>query len=85
MQFRIFIPSNLNFVNKNDKDRQKSLAWEYVHMYVDLAMNPIDHPHGGKKYGKAFSHTMGLINKKEKKLVKRIKIVLIILIARKKK
>jgi len=54
-------------------------------MYVDLAMNPIDHPHGGKKYGKTFCNTLGFTNQKEKKLVKKIKIVLIILIARKKK
>jgi ribosomal protein L2 len=72
-------------VNKNDKDWQNSLACAYVLMFVDLAMNPIDHPHGGKKYGKTFCHTLGFTNKKEKKLVKKIKIVLIILIARKKK
>jgi ribosomal protein L2 len=54
-------------------------------MYVALAMNPIDHPHGGKKYGTTFCNTLGFIDKKEKKLVKKIKIALIILIARKKK
>lgn len=48
-------------------------------------MNPIDHPHGGKKHGTTISNTLGLINKKEKKLVRKIKIALIILIARKKK
>ena len=63
----MFILKSLNFVNKNDKDRQNSLACVFDHMYEDLAMNPIDHPHGGKKYGQTFGNTLlGLLTKRKK-------------------
>jgi hypothetical protein len=67
MLYPTFFLNTLNFVNKNDKDWQNSLACAYVHMFVDLAMNPIDHPHGGKKYGETFCDTLlGLLTKRKK-------------------
>jgi large subunit ribosomal protein L2 len=75
--------SSQNFVNKNDKAGRT--RWLGIRPHVrGSAMNPIDHPHGGKSMGRPSVTPWGLLTK-GKKTRKKNKNSINILIARKKK
>jgi ribosomal protein L2 len=82
---RLFIKDVIRkkFIKITRKDWQNSLAWVEGLLLEVLAMNPVDHPHGGKKYGSSFCKPLGNFNKKDLKLEILIKIILIIVIKRK--